>query len=509
MAGLASSLRSRIRLGALGLVILGLGLGVYAMPQIFKLGDAVERVLRANYSSIEAGMHMHAALHRLQIAELRNQTPLPIVDTRAEFMHWMDVENDSVTEVGEAQLAHDIQMRATRLFGEIASAPHGRRHDAEIEQLNARADDLIAMNEAAMFRYDDRAKRLSAWLAYSFGVGLVLLAAVGIGASWTLGRAIARPLETLAGVLRDVSGRRPHPRLEPQKLVELETVALEFNRMAEQLEYYDRMNLEQLLYEKSKIEAIVESLEDGVVLLDSDGRVAHINEIAALIMGIEQHALLGKRFDSLSGDHPQCAQVCKVLNSPQAGHPETLRSELSLKVRGHEHTYVIKLIPLKEMCHPIGTLLVLQDVTYLRDQERARNNLFGTLSHELRTPLTSLTLSAQLLRDQDRALTEDQRRALTQRSFDEAARLKQLTLNLLTLSKGALPPPSVQRVRLDVPRVAGDVINRFMVHAQSKHIRFEPRLDSAVEMRGDPEKLPGSFRTWSRTRFVTPRRAAQ
>ncbi len=69
-------------------------------------------------------------------------------------------------------------------------------------------------------------------------------------------------------------------RLGPQPLAELEAVAREFNQMAERLEQYDKLNVERLVYEKSKTEAIIESLEDGVVLIDSEGIVAHINEIA-------------------------------------------------------------------------------------------------------------------------------------------------------------------------------------------------------------------------------------
>ena len=57
--------------------------------------------------------------------------------------------------------------------------------------------------------------------------------------------------------------------------------------MAERLEQYDKLNVERLVYEKSKTEAIIESLEDGVVLIDSDGIVAHINEIASLILGVD------------------------------------------------------------------------------------------------------------------------------------------------------------------------------------------------------------------------------
>ena len=134
-----------------------------------------------------------------------------------------------------------------------------------------------------------------------------------------MGWALSRPLTELAERLRGISQRKSHVRLGPQTLAELDEVAREFNQMAERLENYDRMNVERIVYEKSKTEAIIESLEDGVVLIDSDGIVAHINEVAALIMGIEPADALGSRFDDLSSNHPHYLRVRDVDSQPEQG----------------------------------------------------------------------------------------------------------------------------------------------------------------------------------------------
>jgi hypothetical protein len=55
--------------------------------------------------------------------------------------------------------------------------------------------------------------------------------------------------------------------------------------MEERLEYYDQMNVERLVFEKRKTEAIIESLEDVFVLIDAQGVIAHINEVGAIILG--------------------------------------------------------------------------------------------------------------------------------------------------------------------------------------------------------------------------------
>ena len=261
---------------------------------------------------------MHEALRVLQLAERDGHARDALPSARATFMHWMDIEDHDFTEVGEPELAHDIQGRGQRLFDEIAAAPPRARHDSEFDELHARMNDLIAMNQAAMLRADSRAARLGRRLTYEFAGGLLALLVTGTALSWGLGWALARPLTELAERLRGLSQRNTQVRLGPQPLAELDEVAREFNQMAEQLEQYEKLNVERLLYEKRKTEAIIESLEDGVVLIDSAGIVTHINEIAALIMDIEPADALGSPFDDLSSNSPHYRRVRDALRGLQA-----------------------------------------------------------------------------------------------------------------------------------------------------------------------------------------------
>jgi two-component system, NtrC family, sensor histidine kinase KinB len=483
------SLRTRIRNVSLLLVVVVIGLGLYALPRVYRLGTSIRETLHRNYISIEAAQHMHDALRVLQLAERDGHARDALPSSRATFMHWMDIEDHDFTELGEPELAHDIERRAQRLFDEIAAAPPQARHDGEFDQLHARLNDLIAMNQAAMWRADSRAAGLGRRLTYEFAGGLVALLVTGIVLSWALGWALARPLTELAERLRGLSQRHTQVRLGPQPLAELDAVAREFNQMAEQLEQYEKLNVERLLYEKRKTEAIIESLEDGVVLIDSAGIVTHINEIAALIMDIEPADALGSPFDDLSSNSPHYRRVRDALRGLRRMAPDGPRTEVQLHVRGRDHSYVLKPIPLhRTEGTAFGTLLILQDVTYLRDHDRARSNLVETLSHELRTPLTSLALSAQLLQREEASL-EPRQRELLRTILEECARMKQLTDSLLNLARGELASISLERERIDLARVAQDVAGRFRLQAEEKHVALERNIVEVPPVSGDPVKL--------------------
>ncbi len=188
--------------------------------------------------------------------------------------------------------------------------------------------------------------------------------------SWTLAWTIAKPLDELAEGLRSFGLRGPSQRLGKQGFAELDAVAAEFNRMAERLAQFEKLNVDRLIYEKSTTEAIIESLEDGVVLVDSEGIVAHINEVASIILGIEPAEALGSRFDDLSSNNPHYLKVRDALRGLSVKSPEDQSVELGLNVRSRDHWYVLKSVPLRRKeVGSLGTILILQDVTQLRDLE--------------------------------------------------------------------------------------------------------------------------------------------
>jgi len=256
--------------------------------------------------------------------------------------------------------------------------------------------------------------------------------------------------------------------------------------MAERLEQFEKLNIDRVIYEKNKTEAIIESLEDGIVLIDPGGIVTHINEIAALILGVERGDALGSPFDDLNSSHPHYLRVRAAL-SEGADHD---RIEVDLHVRGRDHIYLLKPMPLRQgEQQSFGTILILQDITYLRDKDRARANLVATLSHELRTPLTSLALSAELLAKSKSRLDPGQQELVA--GIDEdVRRMRTLADDLLNLARGDPRAIRVQMVTLDIAELAEAVAKRFMIQAQQKQVEMIAQTKTrALQVRGDPVKL--------------------
>jgi NtrC-family two-component system sensor histidine kinase KinB len=480
------SLRSRIRNGTLLMLAIALALGVFAVPTVHRLGGAIRETLYRNYTSIEAAQHMHAALYEVKLAQANGALSNSLAPNRDLFTHWINIELGDITEVGEAELAADIQRRGKRIFDELATG--AQPNSEEYDKLHQRIDELIAINKAAMFRADSRSTRMSDRLAYEFAAGLFLLLLLGTILAWTMASNLSRPLAELSDHLRGFSLRGPSIRLGQQPLAELQTVASEFNRLAERLEQFERLNVDRLIYEKGKTEAIIESLEDGIVLIDPDGIVTHLNEIAGIILGIEREEALGSAFDDLDCNSPHYVRIRAALARAAAHGADSQRVEVELHVRGRDHSYVLKPVPLRHTDGgSFGTILILQDITYLRDKDRARANLVATLSHELNTPLTSLGFCVELLLR--KPLDTEQRELLTSIQED-VARMRRLASDLLELARGQGPAITVQSMPVDLAEMALAVIKGFALQAEQKHVRLEANIEQPPpQIRADPLKL--------------------
>jgi two-component system, NtrC family, sensor histidine kinase KinB len=484
------SLSKRIRNGSLLMLLIALGLGAVALPRVYRLGGAIRQTLYNNYISIEAAQHMHTALYALQLAQRDGTLGAALPANRDAFRHWIDVELNHITEAGEAELAADIERRGRRLLDRFSASAPASQTDQEFAELHSRLDELAGMNQAAMFRADSRASQLSTRLTTIFGAGLILLLVIGVALAWTLAWKISKPLTELADRLRNFSSRGPSLRLGEQPLAELDTVASEFNRMAERLEEFENLNVNRLIYEKSKTEAIIESIEDGIVLIDPQGIVTHINEIAGIILGVEREEALGSPFDDLNSNHPHYLRVRDALRSVAKTPMDSQRIEVDLHVRGRDHTYVLKPVPLRQADgQPLGTILILQNITYLRDKDRARVNLVATLSHELKTPLTSLALSAGLLERSKENLKPKEQELLASVSED-IGRIRRLADDLLDLARGSSRMITIRNLEIDLPHLVRLVSKTFRLQADQKQVTLSVGVNaSAPKIHGDPVKL--------------------
>jgi PAS domain S-box-containing protein len=255
----------------------------------------------------------------------------------------------------------------------------------------------------------------------------------------------------------------------------------------------ERTRIDAVLAEKAKTEAVMEAIEDGLVVLDPDGTVMHVNEVACAILEVEREKVLGQRFDALVSRHPHYLRVREVVRE-MAQHPEKEgeRVEIALFLRGRDHYFVLRPTSFRTPeGEPGGLILALQDVSYFRDQEARREHLVETLSHELGTPITSLRMAVELLGRAAERLDPEQRE-LVAAAHEDVVRLQDVSRRFLDLARSRATSIALERGKLDVAAVVERVVRIFAAQAKEKGVAIETRAAATGSVVGDETKL-----TWA------------
>jgi len=253
----------------------------------------------------------------------------------------------------------------------------------------------------------------------------------------------------------------------------------------------ERTRIDAVLEAQAKLTAVIESIEDGLVVLDHDGVVQHVNEVACAILGFTEREALGQRFERLGTDHPHYHRlrtaVADFLAHPEHEHEPV---ELALYIRGRDHYYTLRPTPLRarDGTHA-GFILVLQDVTYLRDQEARREQLMATLSHELRTPLTSLRMAVDLL-GRARPALDGERAGLVEATREDVERLEDVAQRLLDVSRSRAMSIALERQHVHLGDVVARCARIFGLQARERGVALETEVpDGDLRIAGDPTKI--------------------
>jgi two-component system, OmpR family, phosphate regulon sensor histidine kinase PhoR len=232
---------------------------------------------------------------------------------------------------------------------------------------------------------DQKLKSIEAKIA--FGGLLIALAAAGI--SLYVSRRISRPIEKMKeGAQYFARGDLSH-RLPETDLEEIGSLADALNRMAAQLD--DR--IKTIINQRNELEAILSSMEEGVIAFDMDERIISINQAAARIFeNIPKH-MLNRSIQEVIR-HVELQQfVTQALSSTN-----NLEGDITLHHEGERIIYLHSTSLRDSSEDQIGVLIVINDVTQVRRLENMRRDFAANVSHEIKTPLTAIKGFVETLR---------------------------------------------------------------------------------------------------------------
>jgi two-component system, OmpR family, phosphate regulon sensor histidine kinase PhoR len=258
-------------------------------------------------------------------------------------------------------------------------------------------------------------------------------------------RRFVRPLEEMRRVAERLADGDLRARIDaPPGGAEMRALSRALNQMAEQL----GSRMETITGQRNELKAVLASMSEGVLAVDSDGRVLHFNAAAAGLLDLSDAQTRGRPLEE-SVRHSELQRTVR-LALDSGGEVER---EIPLEGDRHLRLHVA---PLEDAAgRKIGALVVLSDTTRLQRLEKMRQHFVANVSHELKTPITALRGGVETLLDSDRS---DEDRHFIEMMGRQVERLRAIVEDLLSLSRLEHDEQS-GRVPLETGRVA-DVLRR-------------------------------------------------
>ena len=312
-----------------------------------------------------------------------------------------------------------------------------------------------------------------------FGAAVAALVALVLG--FFMARGFAAPLASMTAVAESMSRGDYNQRLPVGRSDEVGRLAEAFNRMARSL----RERMERITTDHNKLLTILAGMVEGVIAVDREERIMHLNAVAADILGTSEDDAIDKKIWEVIRVPEVCDLIATVLRrGTQAGREVHLvGTERNLHLQ-------LQAAPLRDgEGRPVGAVVVLHDVTELHRLETVRRDFVSNASHELKTPITAIRGLIETLIN-DRRMDPETHDRFLERIADQANRLDTLVNDLLALSRLESAELVLEHTPTDLGKIVHEVVDTIRPSADRKGLALTATLPTGgAKISGDREAL--------------------
>ena len=411
------SLRHRIALTLLPLLLLVATFGGYGIVLLSRVGGRIDQILRENYASV---IYMERLKENLERMDSSFQFALAGREPEARqqfdanwrlFLEHYEAERRNITLPGEGELVARLNRlgasyhdKGTEFFGTGDAASRQTAYFgqggllATFKELKDTADQIARMNHDNMAQANREARQTARSSLVWFGVSAVLVTLLGVFLARHTISTILRPLTSVTESVLAIGAGNLDQLVPVVSHDELGQLAGAVNTMARQLRDYRQSQKARLLRIQQAAQATLNSFPDPVMVVDRDCQVEMANPAARRVLGLPLANHPGAPpivwRPPAALEHP----LAEALQAQQAFLPDGFDKAVSLRFGNGERVYLPRILPISEPYGgTVGAAILLADVTRFQLLDQIKSDLVATVSHELKPALGSIRMAIHLL----------------------------------------------------------------------------------------------------------------
>lgn len=411
-------IQKKLTLGIGVLFALILILGIQSVQNIRQLSRASHNILADNYNSLRYAKDMMTTLDSLS-------SDAALVGTLEKSLA---LQQKNITETDEFAATESLKTKVAALSDTVTSE--------KLKSIRADLYRIMELNMASIREKsalaDESANAALLWICIS----ALLCVIIGLALLVVFPRTLVRPIEQLKEGITGIANHDYERRLDFHGDKEFAAVAGSFNRMAEKLSEYRQSSLEDLMTEKKRIEAVVDSLHEPIIGVAPDKKILFVNDPAAAVLNLKRDAVVGKDAAEVSLGNDLLRRLIREL---YAAEPD--KEPLKIYADNKESYFQTENIPLyidragEKQRKFIGNIIILHNITRFKELDSAKTNFISTVSHEMKTPISSILMSLKLLEDTRLGVLNGEQKDLAKSIRDNSERLLTITGELLNMTQ--------------------------------------------------------------------------
>ena len=500
------TLKGKITLVYIFLILMIAVIGSASVLNLYRLSKAIDGLMGNNYKSINAISYMLEAFERQDSAaliyinvDIEKGIELYTQNSN-EFVKWYIAESNNITELGEKELLDNVNtdyMEYSLLFSKLQEIRNKEGVDKSayfydtammpvFVKIKSELRELSHLNEVGMFNAKDAATKSTHESMYIILTLSALAAIGGLMLSIRFTNRFMKPLDTLTKTVKTVKAGNWNQQLNIVTKDEIGDLSIEFNEMTKRLHQYEQSALGKLMTEKNKSLAIVKSIPDPLIVLDTDYKITLINDTCEMFFDINEEKVLKKHFlEAIRNE-----EIFELISGVFEDNVEM--DDKIIKIEKMEDFYFNVIVTMiKDVESKVtGIIILLKDVTQLKQFEKARTDFISTISHEFKTPLTSIMMGTSMVLDESLGALNEEQQDVLNTIKEDGERLTKLVNDLLELSRIESGSSVFNMEPCSIDTVIDNSVKQFAIHAAHKNVNINTRVEGNMpKVIADYEKI--------------------
>jgi len=441
------TLRQKIFVVFAMLLLIAALISLQSIRRFNQLGRSIDVILKENYRSVIACQQMKDALERMDsgllfiLSGFVKEGIRQIKENKGHFKEALQTELNNLTLPEESARALELKS----LFGlydkgleefmksqpQILGQIYFENLFPLFKNIKNKAESILQMNQENMNTANNSARLKAAQARRDMYFFLSLSAFTALLFMLFSNHWILKPIHRLIDSTQEIRKGNLNLVIQVDTRDEIGQLSEAFNAMVASLRLFRRSDQAKLVRIQRSTQEAFKNLPAAIAIVDADGMIEIATAAARSNFGLVPNTAIEQ------SAYPWLAEIHRsVIKNPSAPGSEKKHEIIQQFHDNQERFYEPRIIPIfndeKEFS---GSIVILEDVTLLMQNDEIKKDLFSTISHQLKTPLTSIRMALHLLLEENVGSLNEKQADLMVSARDESERLNGIIEDLLDLRR--------------------------------------------------------------------------